>query len=82
MNARNFEGMSVLVVDDDDVFRGRLARALSARGLEVRQASTVDEATALVIALALGRESATRTDYANPRFKEIRRIIEQAGGGR
>jgi len=47
MNARNFEGMSVLVVDDDDVFRGRLARALSARGLEVRQASTVDEATAL-----------------------------------
>ena len=42
----------------------------------------LDEATALVIALALGRESPTRTDYANPRFKEIRRIIEQAGGGR
>ena len=39
----------------------------------------LDEATAQVIALAQGRESPTRTDYANPRFKEIRKIIEQSG---
>ena len=40
--------VSVLVVDDDEVFRQRLARALSERGLEVRTAS--DFVTALAAA--------------------------------
>ncbi len=38
---------SFLVVDDDDVFRGRLARALHERGFEVREARSPSEAEAL-----------------------------------
>lgn len=39
---------SVLVVDDDDVFRGRLAKALSGRGFDVRTAK--DGAAAMDLA--------------------------------
>jgi two-component system, response regulator RegA len=39
-------GSSILVVDDDDVFRNRLARALAARGHDVRVATGHDEAVA------------------------------------
>ena len=39
-------GSSILVVDDDDVFRNRLARALTARGHDVRVATGYDEAVA------------------------------------
>lgn len=38
---------SLLVVDDDAVFRERLARALAERGYEVRTAANSDEAVAL-----------------------------------
>ncbi len=37
---------SILVVDDDDVFRGRLARALEDRGFDVRTAGGYDAAVA------------------------------------
>ncbi len=37
---------SVLLVDDDEVFRERLGRALTARGFEVREAATAAAATA------------------------------------
>jgi two-component system, response regulator RegA len=37
----------LLLVEDDDILRGRLARAFDARGLEVREAATVGEAAAL-----------------------------------
>jgi two-component system response regulator RegA len=43
--------LSVLVVDDDEPFRTRLARALADRGLEVRTAGDVAEAL-----LAAGRD--------------------------
>ena len=33
---------------------------------------------ALIVALVQGRESATRTDYAHPRLKDIMRLIEEA----
>jgi two-component system response regulator RegA len=36
----------VLLVDDDEVFRARLGRALTARGFEVREAATAAEAAA------------------------------------
>ena len=39
--------LSILVVDDDAVFRHRLARALMDRGHEVRTAANADEALAL-----------------------------------
>ncbi len=38
----------LLLVDDSDIFRRRLARALSDRGYEVRMASNYDEAMAAV----------------------------------
>ena len=38
---------SILLVDDDEVFRGRMARALADRGHEVRTARSADEALAL-----------------------------------
>jgi two-component system response regulator RegA len=40
----------MLVVDDDEVFRLRLARALASRGFEVRSAAGFDEAMALAAA--------------------------------
>lgn len=45
LDAPNAE--SFLVVDDDEVFRNRLALALSRRGYEVRAASGFDEAVAM-----------------------------------
>ena len=48
--------MTVLVVDDDDAFRERLARALRARGLEVQTAVDYDS--------ALGAARATPPDRA------------------
>jgi two-component system, response regulator RegA len=39
--------LSILVVDDDEVFRNRMARALRDRGHEVRTAGSADEALAL-----------------------------------
>ncbi len=41
------ERRTILVVDDDDVFRGRLARALADRGLDAREARGGAEAVAL-----------------------------------
>lgn len=41
------EGRSLLLVDDDEVFRERLARSLRGRGFEVRTASNANEAEAL-----------------------------------
>jgi two-component system response regulator RegA len=37
-------GPLILIVEDDDVLRGRLARAFADRGLDVRQVTTFDEA--------------------------------------
>lgn len=41
------QGASILIVDDDETFRERLARAFQKRGLEPRTASGYDEAIAL-----------------------------------
>jgi two-component system, response regulator RegA len=41
------EARSVLVVDDDEVFRTRLGRAFADRGFEVRTAQSADEALSL-----------------------------------
>ncbi len=44
------EPRALLVVDDDDVYRRRLAQAFRDRGLEVLEAATVDEAEQLASA--------------------------------
>lgn len=41
---------TLLLVDDDELLRERLARALAKRGLEVETAANVDEAITLVVA--------------------------------
>ena len=43
----NLEARSIMLVDDDETFRERLARALRDRGFDVRTASCVDEAVVL-----------------------------------
>lgn len=43
----NLEARSMLLVDDDEIFRERLARALRERGFEVRTAESVDQAVQL-----------------------------------
>jgi two-component system, response regulator RegA len=48
MSHEQFQGQSVLVVDDDDLLRQQLARALERRGLEVRVAAGVLEAKQLI----------------------------------
>ena len=45
--AVNLEARSMLLVDDDETLRERLARALRDRGFEVRTASGVDEAVGM-----------------------------------
>jgi two-component system response regulator RegA len=44
------EAQSLLLVDDDDTFRDRLARAFQSRGFEVRTAGSFEEAVALASA--------------------------------
>jgi two-component system response regulator RegA len=44
------EGVSILLVDDDETFRTRLARAFTQRGYEVRVAADPAEAVALTTA--------------------------------
>lgn len=41
------DARTLLLLDDDDVFASRLARALDARGFEVRRAATAAEALAI-----------------------------------
>jgi two-component system response regulator RegA len=40
----DFEDKTLLIVDDDDPFRGRLGRAMTSKGFEVTLAKGVEEA--------------------------------------
>ena len=42
-NLSNFENKSLLIVDDDNPFRERLARAMEKKGFEVFQAESVQK---------------------------------------
>ena len=44
----DFEDKSLLIVDDDDPFRMRLARAMEKKGFQVKDAKSVDNAIKLV----------------------------------
>jgi two-component system response regulator RegA len=48
MTLTQFQGQSILVVDDDDLLRQQLARAFERRGLEVRSAPSVAQAKRLI----------------------------------
>ena len=44
----DFEEKSLLIVDDDDPLRVRLARAMEKKGFEVKDAKTIENAIKLV----------------------------------
>ena len=60
--------MRILLADDDDVFRQRLARALGERGHEVIQAATGKEALALTLA---GAPEAALLDLKMPEMNGL-----------
>ncbi|HEX2734743.1 MAG TPA: response regulator [Polyangiaceae bacterium] len=48
MNFSQFQGQSILVVDDDEFLRQQLVRAFERRGLEVRSAGGIQDAQRLI----------------------------------
>ena len=44
----DFQDKSLLILDDDDPFRGRLARAMEKKGFQVKEAKNVDEGLKIV----------------------------------
>ena len=44
----DFEDKSLLILDDDDPLRGRLARAMEKKGFQVKEAKTVSEGLNIV----------------------------------
>lgn len=48
INLAEFTDKSLLILDDDDPLRGRLARAMEKKGFEVKEAKTVSEGLQLV----------------------------------
>ena len=44
----DFEDKSLLLVDDDDPFRDRLARAMEKKGFQVNSAKTIENAIKMV----------------------------------
>ena len=44
----DFEDKSLLILDDDDPLRGRLARAMEKKGFQVKEAKTVVEGLNIV----------------------------------
>ena len=48
LNLSEFEDKSLLILDDDDPLRGRLARAMEKKGFQVKEAKTVLEGLNIV----------------------------------
>ena len=84
------EGASILVVDDDDLFRERLARALRDRGYEIKTAAGFDEALACcagespeyaVVDLRMPGASGMELVHALKRLDPATRIVVLTGYG-
>ena len=48
LNLSDFEDKTLLILDDDDPLRGRLARAMEKKGFQVKEAKTVAEGLNMV----------------------------------
>ena len=81
-NISEFEDKSLLVVDDDNPFRDRLARAMEKKGFQVSQAESVKKGLDLstkrkfafaVVDLRLGDGNGLEV------VKEIKKLIQIAG---
>jgi len=85
-----FEGMSLLIVEDDEPLRERLARALAQRGLEVRASATAAEAERMarddppelvLVDLRIGNDSGLNLIPALKQIDEATRIVVLTGYG-
>ena len=81
---------SFLLVDDDETFRSRLARALESRGFDVRQAKDLDEAVRVakeespefaVVDLKMPKHSGLEVVQALKDIDQTTRIIVLTGYG-
>ena len=63
----DFEDKSLVIVDDDDPFRLRLARAMEKKGFQVKDAKTVENAIKLV-------------RYSPPKFALVDLRLEDGNG--
>lgn len=88
--SRERDAETVLVVDDDEAFRTRLARAFADRGHPTRSAATADEALALaaeespewaIVDLRVGEDSGLRITEGLLRVDPTTRIVLLTGYG-
>ncbi len=86
----DFEDKSLLIVDDDDPFRGRLARAMEKKGFQVTEAKSVEEGLRIanktptnfaVIDLRLEDGSGLEVVKALHKSKKESRIVMLTGYG-
>ena len=86
----DFEDKSLLILDDDDPFRGRLARAMEKKGFLVKEAKSVEEGLKVVentptnfalVDLRLEDGSGLEVVKALHKSKKDRRIVMLTGYG-
>lgn len=85
-----FEGMSLLIVEDDEPLRERLARAFAQRGFDVRASATAEEAERLaredppelvLVDLRIGNDSGLDLIPVLKQIDEGTRIVVLTGYG-
>jgi len=85
-----FDGMSLLIVEDDEPLRERLARAFAQRGLEVRASATAEDAERLaredppelvLVDLRIGNDSGLNLIPALKQIDQATRIVVLTGYG-
>jgi two-component system response regulator RegA len=86
----DFEDKSLLILDDDDPFRSRLARAMEKKGFEVKEAKSVEEGLKIiqntptsfaVVDLRLEDGSGLNVVKALHKYKKESRIVMLTGYG-
>jgi len=90
LNISDFEDKSLLILDDDDPFRNRLARAMEKKGFQVTEAKSVEEGLKIagktptsfaVIDLRLEDGSGLEVVKALHKIKKESRIVMLTGYG-
>ena len=90
LNLNNFSDKSLLILDDDDPFRGRLARAMEKKGFIVTEAKSVEEGLKIakntptsfaVIDLRLEDGNGLEVIKTLHKFKKESRIVMLTGYG-
>ena len=86
----DFEDKSLLILDDDDIFRNRLAKAMEKKGFQVKEAKSVEEGLKIaensptsfaLVDLRLEDGSGLEVVKALHKFKKESRIVMLTGYG-